>query len=163
MRPIAEQPVYSLLDRSKVEFEYADLYKKYKLGLTTWSPLGSGALTGKHSRGTVAGSRMDSAVYKAFIPDFAERVAKADKLQSVAEELEISLAELALAWCVSNENVSTVIIGARNLAQLEQNLKALPSVVKITPEVKAKIDTLVPLVLEIPKLDGLEKRRATFL
>lgn len=108
IRPIVEQPVYSLLlDRSKVEFEFADLYKKYKFGLTVWSPLAYGILTGKYSASTPEGSRMASNLYKAFTPDFAERVAKADKLQAVADELGISMTELALAWCVSNENVSS--------------------------------------------------------
>ncbi|GMF26187.1 unnamed protein product [Phytophthora lilii] len=88
---------------------------------------------------------MDTAAFKAFIPDFDERVAKANKLKPIAEELGVTLAELALAWCVTNENVSTVLIGARNLAQFEQNLKALPVVDKITPEIKAKIDALVPI------------------
>uniref|UniRef100_H3GA91 NADP-dependent oxidoreductase domain-containing protein n=1 Tax=Phytophthora ramorum TaxID=164328 RepID=H3GA91_PHYRM len=144
IRPIVEQTIYSILDRSKVDFEYVDLYKKYKLGLTTWSPLAYGALTGKYSAGTPEGSRMADPIFKAFSPDFAERVKKADKLKPVADKLGISLAELALAWCVSNENVSTVMIGAKTLAQLEQNLKALAAVEKITPEIKAEIDSLVP-------------------
>ncbi|KAL3659383.1 Voltage-gated potassium channel subunit beta-2 [Phytophthora oleae] len=164
IRPIVEQPVYSILDRNKVEFEYVDLYKKYKLGLTTWSPLAYGILTGKYSAGTPDGSRIqENPMFKSFTPDFAERVVKADKLKSVAEKLDISLAELALAWCVSNENVSTVMIGAKTLLQLEQNLKALQSVDKITPEIKAEIDALVPFVPALEKPDGLEKMRAAHL
>ncbi|POM61675.1 hypothetical protein PHPALM_29278 [Phytophthora palmivora] len=163
IRPIVEQSVYSLLDRTKVEFEYADLYKKYKLGMSTWSPLASGALTGKHSGGIVAGTRMDNPIQKAFIPDFADRVIKAEKLQTVADDLGITLAELAIAWCVSNENVSTVMIGARNLVQLEQNLKVLSVLAKITTEVKTKIDTLVPFAPTFHKSDELERRRRMFL
>ncbi|GMF27094.1 unnamed protein product [Phytophthora lilii] len=163
IRPVVEQTIYSILDRSKVEFEYVDLYKKYKLGLTTWSPLAYGALTGKYSAGTPEGSRMENPLFKAFSPDFAERVVKADKLKPVADKLGISLAELALAWCVSNENVSTVMIGAKTLPQLEQNLKALAAVEKITPEVKAEIDSLVPFVPELSKPDMSATMRAKHL
>ncbi|KAL4094168.1 hypothetical protein PRIC1_009831 [Phytophthora ramorum] len=163
IRPIVEQTIYSILDRSKVDFEYVDLYKKYKLGLTTWSPLAFGALTGKYSAGTPEGSRMADPFFKNASPDFAERVKKADKLKPVADKLGISLAELALAWCVSNENVSTVMIGAKTLAQLEQNLKALAAVEKITPEIKAEIDSLVPFVPELSKPDGLVLVRARHL
>jgi voltage-dependent potassium channel beta subunit len=97
IRRIVEQPIYTILDRTKVDFEYVDLYKKYKLGLTTWSPLSNGALTGKYSAGTPDGSRMANPTIKAFSPDFAERVQKADKLKPVATKLGISLAELAIA------------------------------------------------------------------
>ncbi|EGZ26868.1 hypothetical protein PHYSODRAFT_320744 [Phytophthora sojae] len=138
IRPVVEQCVYNLLDRTKVEFEYFDLYRN-------------------------KGSRMDGPMHKFLVPDFAERQAKADKLQSVAAALDISLTELALAWCISNENISTVMVGARNLARLELNMKALPAVEKITPEVKAQIDSLVPFVPQPPKSDGLEKRRTKFL
>ncbi|ETI57182.1 hypothetical protein F441_00454 [Phytophthora nicotianae CJ01A1] len=163
IRPIVEQTIYSILDRNKVEFEYVDLYKKYKLGLTTWSPLAYGALTGKYSAGTPEGSRMANPLFKSFSPDFAERVAKADKLKPLAEKLGISMAELAVAWCVSNENVSTVMIGAKTLEQLGQNLKALEALEKITPEVKAEIDSLIPFVPELSKPDGAEMMRAQFL
>ncbi|GMF53169.1 unnamed protein product [Phytophthora fragariaefolia] len=163
IRPVVEQPIYSILDRNKVDFEYVDLYKKYKLGLTTWSPLSYGALTGKHSAGTVEGSRMETPLFKALSPDFAERVAKADKLKPVAKKLGVSMAELALAWCVSNENVSTVMIGARTLAQLEQNLKAIEIVDKITPKVKAEIDALIPFVPELSKPDGSAAMRSQHL
>ncbi|KAF1773513.1 NADP-dependent oxidoreductase domain [Phytophthora cactorum] len=159
----AAQIIEAILDRNKVEFEYVDLYKKYKLGLTTWSPLAYGALTGKYSAGTPEGSRMEMAMYKAISPDFAERVAKADKLKPLAEKLGISMAELALAWCVSNENVSTVMVGATTLSQLEQNLKAVEALEKITPEVKAEIDALLPFVPELSKPDGTEMMRAQHL
>ncbi|OWZ16075.1 hypothetical protein PHMEG_00010189 [Phytophthora megakarya] len=159
IRPIVEQTIYSILDRNKVDFEYVDLYKKYKLGLTTWSPLAYGALTGKYSTGTPGGSRMSSDMWKSFMPDFADRIEKAEKLKPVAEKIGISLAELALAWCVSNENVSTVMIGAKTTSQLEQNLKAIAAVDKITPDIKAEIDELVPFVPQTPKTDGTEMFR----
>ncbi|TDH66027.1 hypothetical protein CCR75_007383 [Bremia lactucae] len=153
IRPVVEQPVYSIMDRNKVDFEFLDLYKKYKIGLTTWSPLAHGALTGKYSSGAPDGSRMNNELYKSFVPDFPERVVKADKLKPLTEKLGISMAELALAWCVSNPNVSTVMIGARTVAQLEQNLKALDALDKLTPEVKAEIEALIPFVPELPKPD----------
>ncbi|KAL3663670.1 Voltage-gated potassium channel subunit beta-2 [Phytophthora oleae] len=163
VRPIVEQPGHSLLDRNKVELEYVDLYKKYKLGLTTWSPLAYGILTGKYSAGTPEGSRKDSALSVTFTQDFADRVVKADKLKPLCEKLDISMLELALAWCVNNENVSTVMIGAKTLPQLEQNLKALQSVGKITPDIKAEIDALVPFVPELGQADGTEALRAQHL
>ncbi|KAG6572508.1 voltage-gated potassium channel subunit beta [Phytophthora cinnamomi] len=107
----------STLDRNKVEFEYVDLYKKYKLGLSTWSPLVYGTRTGKCSAGTHEGPRMENPQFEAIAPDFVERVVKADKLGPVADMLGLSMSELALAWCVSNEDVSTVMIGAKTLAQ----------------------------------------------
>ncbi|KAG7380509.1 Voltage-gated potassium channel subunit beta-2 [Phytophthora boehmeriae] len=163
IRPVVEQPIYSLLDRTKVEFEFADLYKKYKLGLTTWSPLAYGALTGKYSTGTPEGARMNNPAFKAFSPDFTERVARADKFKPIADELGVSMAELALAWCISNENVSTVLVGAKTLTQLEQNLNALKVVDKITPEVKATIDALVPFVPQLNNTDPTEILRSRHL
>ncbi|ETP28482.1 hypothetical protein F442_22224 [Phytophthora nicotianae P10297] len=163
IRPIVEQTIYSILDRNKVEFEYVDLYKKYKLGLTTWSPLANGALTGKYSAGTPESSRMANPLFKSLSPDFAERVAKADKLKPLAEKLGISMAELAVAWCVSNENVSTVMIGAKTMEQLEQNLKAVEALESITSDVKAEIDSLVPFVPELSKSIGSEMTRGHFL
>ncbi|RLN88588.1 hypothetical protein BBJ28_00004101 [Nothophytophthora sp. Chile5] len=163
IRPVVEQPVYNVLNRSKVEFEYADLYKKYKLGLTTWSPLAYGALTGKYSAGTPEGSRFEKPMWKSMTPEFADRVAEADKLKPIAEELGCPMALLAIAWCLTNENVSTVMMGAKTLTQLEQNLKALEVADRITPEVKAKIDALLPFVPTLPQPDAMAMARARFL
>ncbi|ETP09420.1 hypothetical protein F441_14718 [Phytophthora nicotianae CJ01A1] len=132
-------------------------------GLTTWSPLATGALTGKYGAGTPESSRMANPLFKSLSPDFAERVAKADKLKPLAEKLGISMAELAVAWCVSNENVSTVMIGAKTMEQLEQNLKAVEALEKITSDVKAEIDSLVPFVPELSKSIGSEMTRGHFL
>ncbi|KAF4145070.1 Aldo/keto reductase family [Phytophthora infestans] len=136
IRPIVEQSQYNHFTRDKVEFEYVDLYKKYKLGLTIFSPLAYGTLTGKHSGGQPEGSRFTK-------PAFAGR------------------AMLATAWCVSNEHVSTVLVGASRPEQLEENLKAIDFVDKITPEVKAKIDAVhvaFPTVPEMNPLAFLRKR-----
>ncbi|RLN88259.1 hypothetical protein BBJ28_00026956, partial [Nothophytophthora sp. Chile5] len=148
IRPIVEQAQYNLFVRSKVEFEYVNLYKKYKLGLTTWSPLAFGILSGKYSTGKTEGTRYSQPLYQvpAVRNGFTERVEMADKLKPIAEELGCSLAQLSIAWAVSNERVSTVLLGASRPSQLEENLKALGIVSKITPEVKAKIDAVVNFV-----------------
>ncbi|KAG4036412.1 putative voltage-gated potassium channel subunit beta [Phytophthora cactorum] len=123
IRPIVEQPEYNLLERSKVELEFSPLYEKYGLGLTTWSPLSFGILTGKYSAGTPGGSRMATPATKDYISNFDDRVAKADTLKPVAEELGCSMAQLAIAWCLSNDKVSTVMIGASSPEQLKENIK----------------------------------------
>ncbi|RLN55957.1 hypothetical protein BBJ29_007742 [Phytophthora kernoviae] len=161
--PIEETPEYNLIERSKVEFEYVDLYKKHKLGLTTWSPLSYGTLTGKYSAEAPVGSRLNSDYWKSFTPDFADRVAKANKLKPIAEELGVSMAVFAIAWCLSNDNVSTVLVGAKTLHQLDQNLEALKVMDRITPEVKAKIDELLPCILKPDQPDEVAMIRGRFL
>ncbi|KAF4317026.1 hypothetical protein JM18_008005 [Phytophthora kernoviae] len=163
IRPIVEQPEYNLIERSKVEFEYVDLYKKHELGLTTWSPLSYGTLTGKYSAEAPVGSRLSSDYWKSFTPDFADRVAKANKFKPIAEELGVSMAVFAIAWCLSNNNVSTVLVGAKTLHQLDQNLEALKVVDRITPEVKAKIDELLPCILKPDQPDEVAMIRGRFL
>lgn len=139
IRPIVEQPEYNIFERTKVEFEYADLYKKYKLGLTTWSPLAFGTLTGKYSAGKPDGSRFTTSMFSSgeLAEGFEEYVAMADQLKPIAAELGCSLAQMSLVWAVSNENVSSVLVGASRPTQLDENIKALEFVDKITPEVKA--------------------------
>ncbi|KAF1325935.1 K+ channel protein, partial [Globisporangium splendens] len=97
IRPIVEQPQYHIFERSRVEFEYVNLYKKYKFGLTTWSPLAFGILTGKYSKGIPEGARLEIAWAAAVMPDINARVAKTDKLKIIADELGCSLAQLAIA------------------------------------------------------------------
>lgn len=147
VRLIVQQPEYNILERSKVEFDYVNLYKKYKLGLTTWSPLAFGVLTGKYSKGIPEGSRLSQLYHAGLVKNLDERVAKVNKLRVIAEELGCSL---ALAWCASNENVSTVIMGATSVAQLDENLKALAVVSKVTPEIKTQIDVIVQFVFKLP-------------
>ncbi|OWY97628.1 Voltage-gated potassium channel subunit [Phytophthora megakarya] len=162
IRPIVEQPEYNLLERSKVDFEFSVLYEKYGLGLTTWSPLAWGILTGKYSAGAPDGSRLDSTL-KNSVPDFDERVAKADNLKPIAEELGCSMAQLAIAWCLSNDKVSTVMIGASSPEQLEQNLKALKVVAKLDPDTKAKIDAMMPVKIKVNTPDMLTTVRGRHL
>ncbi|KAG6591043.1 voltage-gated potassium channel subunit beta [Phytophthora cinnamomi] len=164
IRPIVEQAQYSLMERSKVEFEFAPLYKKYKLGLTTWAPLANGILTGKYSGGVTEGTRFADPFFKTLFGDtFEDRVAKADKLKVIADELGCSLAQLAMAWCISNENVSTVLVGASRPSQLEENLKAIAFVEKLTPEVKARMNEIATFVPQMPQPDQLATFRQRWL
>lgn len=165
IRPIVEQPQYNLFERNKVEYAFVDLYKKHKLGLTTWAPLAYGTLSGKYSAGIPDGSRFSEKAFAArpLVPSFSERVEIADKLKTIAADLGCTLPQLATAWCASNENVSTVLVGASRPEQLEENLKALDFVDKVTPELKAKIDTIFNFVPTAPELDVLAKIRGRHL
>ena len=143
-RPVVEQPQYHLFHRKRVEHEYARLYDDIGLGLTTWSPLASGLLTGKYRAGVPAGSRgaMDNMAFlRDGLTDAAKNAAVA-QLEPVAAELGGSVAQLAIAWAASNPRVSSVITGASRLAQLHDNLGALALIEKMTPEVKARIDAV---------------------
>ncbi|KAE9014768.1 putative voltage-gated potassium channel subunit beta [Phytophthora rubi] len=143
IRPVYDQPQYHILERSRVEYDFDVLYKKYNYGLTTWSPLASGVLTGKYSKGIPEGSRLSMSSYKQMLSNgLEEKIAKADKLAEVAKEVGCSLAQLSIAWVASNPHVSTVILGATSIKQLDENLKALEYVDKITPEVREKIDAI---------------------
>ena len=141
-KPVMEQPQYNLFHRKRVEQEYARLYEDIGLGLTTWSPLASGLLTGKYRSGVPAGSRgalenMSFLVKK--LTDGAKNDAVA-RLEPIARELGGNLAQLAIAWANRNPRVSSVILGASKLAQLQDNLGALALTPKLTPEVLARID-----------------------
>ncbi|MEY3253867.1 MAG: hypothetical protein RL227_2840 [Pseudomonadota bacterium] len=149
-KPLMEQPQYHLFHRKKVEQEYARLYGDIGLGLTTWSPLASGLLTGKYKAGIPEGSR-GAMENMAFLRDGLTNAAKNEavaKLEPIAAELGGSLAQLALAWVAKNPNVSTVITGASKLAQLQQNLGALQLLDKLSPEVMARIDALTAPLAE---------------
>jgi len=143
-RPVVEQPQYHLFHRKRVEQEYARLYDDIGLGLTTWSPLASGLLTGKYLGGIPEGSRgaMQS---MAFLRDGLTNPAKnaaVAQLASIAAELGGSMAQLALAWAAHSPRVSSVITGASRLSQLQDNLGALALLEKLTPEVLARIDAI---------------------
>ncbi len=141
-KPVVEQPQYNLLTRSKVETEYAPLYEDIGLGLTTWSPLASGLLTGKYAEGVPAGSRGSLPGYEWLARSLtdAEANMRVTRLAGVAGELGCSLAQLAIAWCVRNPHVSSVITGASRVEQVGENLAALDIVPKLTPSVLTRID-----------------------
>ena len=141
-KPVMEQPQYHLFHRSRVEQEYAPLYDGIGLGLTTWSPLASGLLTGKYRGGIPAGSRgalENMGFLQKDLTDAAKNAAVA-KLEPIAAELGATVAQLAIAWAAKNPHVSTVITGASTLAQLKSNLGAVELLPKLTPEVMARID-----------------------
>ena len=144
-KPIVEQPEYNLFARDKVEVEYARLYEDIGLGLTTWSPLASGLLTGKYRDGAPDGSRATLQNY-AFLKDmlFDQRKnAIVARLADVAKELDCSLAQLSLAWCVANPHVSTVITGASRPEQVVENMKAMVVVPRIDAAMRERIDAIV--------------------
>ena len=141
-KPVMEQPQYHLFHRQRVEQEYARLYDDIGLGLTTWSPLASGLLTGKYRAGVPEGSR-GAMENMAFLREgllSAEKNAAVAALEPIAAELGGTVAQLAIAWVARNPRVSTVITGASKLSQLQSNLGALELVEKLTPEVLARID-----------------------
>ena len=145
--PTMEQPQYNLLDRERFEVEYAPIFEKYGMGTTTWSPLASGALTGKYLNGVPEGSRASLEGYEWLKKHMIEsdrakeRMKKVGSLMPIAEELGVSLSNLSIAWCLLNPNVSTVILGASKLDQLEQNLKSLDASSLLTDEVIHKLNS----------------------
>jgi len=146
--PTMEQPQYHMLEREKVEREYAQLYETIGLGTTIWSPLASGILTGKYKDGIPSGTRVTLSDYGWLKQRFESEegranIRKAAELQPVAGDLGVSLAQLAIAWCLLNPNVSTVILGASRRSQLEENLAALEVVPKLTADVVERIEEIL--------------------
>jgi len=144
-KPVMEQPQYNLLDRTKVEEEYARLYTDLGLGTTIWSPLASGLLTGKYKDGIPADSRGALAGYEwlaSRLSDDAE-LAKVERLRPIAEDLGCTLAQMSLAWCAANPNVSTVITGASRPSQVAENFGAIEVLPLLTPEVMQRIEAAV--------------------
>lgn len=143
-KPVMEQPQYNLFHRTRVEEEYSRLYDDMQLGLTTWSPLASGLLTGKYRNGVPAGSRGAMGELSFLLPGLtdADKNAAVDQLSEIATELGGNVAQLAIAWVNKNPRVSTVILGASKLSQLQDNLGALALTPKLTPEVLARIDAI---------------------
>jgi voltage-dependent potassium channel beta subunit len=128
--PRMEQPEYNLFHRERVEIEYAPLCTEFGMGMTTWSPLASGVLTGKYNDGIPVGSRMDTPGYEWLQRALRDgngdaRVARVRRLAPIAADLGASTAQLALAWCLRNPQVTSVILGATKRSQLEENLAAL--------------------------------------
>jgi voltage-dependent potassium channel beta subunit len=149
-KPVMEQPQYHLFHRSRVEDEYARLYEDIGLGLTTWSPLASGLLTGKYRSGVPAGSRgaLESMGFLTKSLTDAAKNAALTRLEPIAADLGATLAQLAIAWVAKNPRVSTVITGASTLAQLKSNLGAVALLPALTPEVMARIDEVTSSLAE---------------
>ena len=143
-KPLMDQPQYNLLWRDRVEKEYDRLYEDIGLGLTTWSPLASGLLTGKYLDGVPEGSRATLPGYEwlnKLLTD-EKRNQKVRAFKEVADDLGISLTQLSIAWCVKNPNVSTVITGASSPEQVQENMSALEVVPLLTKEVCDRIDLI---------------------
>jgi voltage-dependent potassium channel beta subunit len=146
--PLMEQPEYNMFQRQRVEAEYAPLYREIGLGTTIWSPLEGGLLTGKYNQGIPAGSRGTLNTYDWLRGEFegeeaSRKIGKVEQLKPVASELGCSMAQLALAWCLANPHVSTVITGASRAEQVVENMKALDVAPLLTDEILQQIDTIL--------------------
>ncbi|XZF13157.1 potassium channel beta subunit family protein [Chitinophagaceae bacterium MMS25-I14] len=143
--PAMEQPQYNLFERHKMESDYVPIFKNVGLGTTIWSPLASGLLTGKYNDGVPEGSRLALEGFE-WLKDRTlseERINSVRQLNNIAKELDTTLATLAIAWCISNPNVTTAILGATKEEQLKENLKALEIYPNLTQEVKDRIDDIM--------------------
>lgn len=143
-KPVMEQPEYNIFSRRRVEQEYARLYDDIGTGLTTWSPLDSGLLTGKYVDGIPAGSRASLPGYE-WLRDSVTDKDRNDavrELQKVADSLDCTLAQLAIAWCARNPHVSTVITGASRVSQVHDNLGALEVIDRLDTGVLERIDAI---------------------
>ena len=151
-KPVMEQPQYNILWRNKVESEYLRLYEDIGLGTTIWSPLASGLLTGKYLHGIPEGSRATLPGYEWLRDRFTNeaRNKKVADLKAIADELDVTLAQLSLAWCVKNPHVSTVITGASSAAQVRENMTALDVLPLLTKEVMDRIDVVSALKVYQP-------------
>jgi voltage-dependent potassium channel beta subunit len=146
--PTMEQPQYNMFHRERLEREYRNLYARFGMGTTIWSPLASGLLTGKYNQGAPGGTRTDLPDMQ-WLKDMLEgesaeaKIEKVKKLGELAKELQMSLPQLSIAWCLKNPNVSTVILGATKPEQLSENIGALPMVEKLSAEVMLSIESIL--------------------
>jgi voltage-dependent potassium channel beta subunit len=143
-KPVTEQPVYNLLSRHRFSSEYERVYKDYGYGTTIWSPLASGLLTGKYNQGIPADSRGALKGYDWLHDELTdqEKLAKVQALEPIAKELDCTISQLALAWCLKNPFVSSVITGASRVEQVHENMKASEVAPKLTPEILERIDSI---------------------
>jgi aryl-alcohol dehydrogenase-like predicted oxidoreductase len=150
-KPVMEQPEYNLFKRWRMEVEYARLFRDYGYGSTTWSPLASGLLTGKYNQGIPKDSRGALKGYewlhdKVTNPDSLEKV---QRLGEIADGMNITLAQLSIAWLLKNPNVSTVITGASRVDQMRENMKAMDTVERLTPDVMEAIEGIMSPVSQM--------------
>jgi len=143
--PQMEQPQYNMFHRDRLEMEYLPLYREIGLGTTIWSPLASGLLSGKYNKGTPPGSRATLAGYEWLRESVMtpKNIEKVKQLEPIAKNLDCTMAQLALAWCLKNPNVSTVITGATRPEQVVENMKAPDIVPKLEPEVMEQIEQVL--------------------
>jgi voltage-dependent potassium channel beta subunit len=143
-KPIVEQPIYNLFDQHRLGSDYKAVYEEHRLGTTTWSPLASGLLTGKYKAGIPKDSRGALEGYDWLADQLTDekRLAKVTALEPIAADMGATLAQFALAWCLQNDYVSTVMTGASRVEQVHENMKAVEFVDSFTPEVMAAIDEI---------------------
>ena len=146
--PLMEQPEYNMFARERFEKEYERLYSEVGLGTTIFSPLASGLLTGKYNNGLPEGTRATLPGYEWLREEFekpetAQKIEKVKQLVPIAQELDCTLAQLGLAWCLKNPNVSTVITGASKVSQVAENMKALDVLPKLTADVMDRIEKIL--------------------
>lgn len=146
--PLMEQPQYNMFHRERFEVEYAQLYTNIGLGTTIWSPLASGLLTGKYNDGIPEGSRLslpqNDWLRKMLLEgDGPQKIEKVKALQKVADDLGTTMARLALAWCLKNPNVSTVITGSSKVEQIHDNMKAIEVADQLTDDVMEAIEGIL--------------------
>lgn len=146
--PLMEQPQYNMFHRERVEKEYAPLYESFGLGTTIWSPLAGGLLTGKYNQGIPQGTRATLKGYEWLRERFEDaeakqRIEKVKQMMPIASELGCSMAQLALAWCLKNPHVSTVITGASRPEQVVENMKAIEVLPKLTAEIMERIEGIL--------------------
>ena len=144
-KPVMEQPQYNLFERNRIEVEYARLYDDIGLGTTIWSPLASGLLSGKYRDGVPEDSRASVPGYGWLAKRLTnpKELERAERLRPIAEELDCTMAQLAIAWCAWNPRVSTVITGASRASQVVDNFGALDVLARLTPEVVERISSTV--------------------
>lgn len=149
--PTMEQPKYNLFFRDHLEKDYLPLFEKYNMGTTIWSPLASGILSGKYNQGVPRDSRLAKENW--LVPDnFMQLIAKTKKLESLANEIGCTLAQLSIAWCLKNPYVSSVITGATKTEQLLENLGAIDVKTKLTSDLMKKIDAIIKIDTTTEKL-----------
>ena len=154
-KPVVEQPQYNMFERKRMEGDYTRFYKEYNYGSTIWSPLASGLLSGKYNKGIPKDSRGALKGYEWLKDKLTDeqKLAKVAALEPIAKELGCTLSQLALAWCLKNPFVSTVITGASRVEQVHENMQASDVVERITPEILARIDE----IFEVKKEEEEEK------
>ena len=149
-KPIVEQPQYNLFERHRFSKEYVRVYKEFGYGSTIWSPLASGLLSGKYAKGIPEGSRGALEGYDWLHDRLTDqqKLAKVAALEPIAKDLRCTLSQLAIAWCLTNPYVSSVITGASRVEQVHENMKASEVVGKLTPEILKKIDVIFEVAPE---------------
>jgi aryl-alcohol dehydrogenase-like predicted oxidoreductase len=151
--PSVEQPQYNLLERNKMENDYVMIFNTVGMGTTIWSPLASGLLTGKYNNGIPQDSRFALEGFD-WLKDrwmVEDKLTRVRKLSEVANSLNTSTATLSIAWCIKNPHVTTAILGATRKEQLQENLKALEVLPKLTPDIMKHIEDIMQTKPVVPE------------